>query len=247
MTPTPGPITWGTNGGNQWTIIGGEREIVVTTAAGGYNVTINQSIAEDAPGRGLIKAGNGNLTLTAANTYTGNTTVQDGILSLGHASLADWSTVILSHLATLNLNFPTKSPDTISAFFIDGVRQLDGTWGGIGSSAEHETPLITGTGVLLVTPYFPQLAGDFNNDGKVDAADYITWRKTGADPTAYDAWRHTFGNTTPAPASVLTSGGAVPEPATIALTFATFALPFTFRVRSRTAFHLRRSICPLQD
>jgi hypothetical protein len=51
--------------------------------------------------------------------------------------------------------------------------------------------------------------GDFNEDGTVDAADYVKWRKDGANPlpndgglaTAaerFDLWRANFGNTGPA-------------------------------------------------
>jgi hypothetical protein len=63
------------------------------------------------------------------------------------------------------------------------------------------------------------LAGDYNSDGKVDAADYVLWRKTpdnyGGDPAGYNTWRQNFGNP-PGSGSGLESG-AVPEPGTIAL------------------------------
>jgi Calx-beta domain/FG-GAP-like repeat/FG-GAP repeat len=38
--------------------------------------------------------------------------------------------------------------------------------------------------------------GDFNSDGKVDAADYVVWRKNGGRVGEYDAWRATFGEST---------------------------------------------------
>ncbi len=42
------------------------------------------------------------------------------------------------------------------------------------------------------------IAGDYNHDGKVDAADYVLWRKApdtyGGDPGGYDTWRMNFGN-----------------------------------------------------
>src|SRR4029079_12708423 len=71
------------------------------------------------------------------------------------------------------------------------------------------------------------LAGDFNNDGKVDAGDYATWRKNSgnaplpkdkgvADQTArYALWRSNFGNQS-SPGSGL-SQAAVPEPTTVLL------------------------------
>ena len=38
----------------------------------------------------------------------------------------------------------------------------------------------------------PSLPGDFNNDGTVDAADYVVWRKTDGTQTGYNAWRATL-------------------------------------------------------
>jgi hypothetical protein len=44
------------------------------------------------------------------------------------------------------------------------------------------------SGVLAVA-----LAGDFNLDGAVDAADYVMWVKTGGALQAYDDWTVNFG------------------------------------------------------
>jgi hypothetical protein len=64
--------------------------------------------------------------------------------------------------------------------------------------------------------------GDYNDDGLVDAADYVMWRKgiaplandatAGNQPGDYGVWEDHFGE--PAPGS---SNGAVPEPSSIAL------------------------------
>jgi hypothetical protein len=51
------------------------------------------------------------------------------------------------------------------------------------------------------------LAGDFNGDGGVDAADYIRWRKTGGTQMQYNTWRTNFGRT-----SGSGGGTSVPEP-----------------------------------
>jgi hypothetical protein len=75
--------------------------------------------------------------------------------------------------------------------------------------------------------------GDYNRDGRVDAADYIVWRKTmgqdlapysGADGSGngmvdeadFDFWRERFGDTFGSGAGV-TAERAVPEPATALL------------------------------
>jgi hypothetical protein len=76
------------------------------------------------------------------------------------------------------------------------------------------------------------LAGDFNSDGAVNAADYVVWRKNFSDDQAkYDAWRANFGaslgpgsgsalpSTEPDPAPGETGfrvpAAAVPEPTTV--------------------------------
>jgi hypothetical protein len=74
------------------------------------------------------------------------------------------------------------------------------------------------------------LPGDFNSDGKVDAGDYVIWRKnnntnnalandnglgTPIGPAHYNLWRANFGN--PPGAGSGLSAGAVPEPASILL------------------------------
>jgi hypothetical protein len=68
--------------------------------------------------------------------------------------------------------------------------------------------------------------GDFNEDGFVDAADYVVWRKNPGNfpPNAYDTWRANFGNP-PGSGSSLGGNSQVPEPATIGLVlFAGLAL-----------------------
>ena len=60
------------------------------------------------------------------------------------------------------------------------------------------------------------LTGDYNGDGKVDAADYVVWRRrpTSAAQQGYDDWRANFGNPLPGSGSgSLASAGGVPEPA----------------------------------
>ena len=93
-------------------------------------------------------------------------------------------------------------------------------------------------------------AGDFNNDGAIDAADYTVWRDTlGSNVTAwsgadgngdglvsgadYEAWKQNYGKTIP---NLGGAGGvsAVPEPTswTLIVAFAS-ALPLGRRRRNR--------------
>lgn len=86
----------------------------------------------------------------------------------------------------------------------------------------------------------PGLAGDYNGNGTVDAADYTVWRDTlgqvgaglAADGNAsgtidggdFDVWRARFGQTAPSAAvAAARSTNAVPEPAAIVLMVAAAA------------------------
>jgi hypothetical protein len=61
------------------------------------------------------------------------------------------------------------------------------------------------------------LTGDYNNDGKVDAADYVVWRKNNINgEQGYNDWRANFGRMAGS-GSALGAAGAVPEPAAAAL------------------------------
>jgi hypothetical protein len=79
----------------------------------------------------------------------------------------------------------------------------------------------------------PPLPGDFNNDGTVDAADYITWRiglgttYTDAD---FDLWRAHFGETNIASGAAASfSSNAVPEPTSLLMLAPAL---FGFKLRS---------------
>jgi hypothetical protein len=76
--------------------------------------------------------------------------------------------------------------------------------------------------LLLVEPE-QRPPGDYNADGTVDAADYVTWRKTGGSLDDYNTWRANFGQTffTGGRASSIGSSDplspAVPEPTAMVL------------------------------
>jgi hypothetical protein len=69
----------------------------------------------------------------------------------------------------------------------------------------------------------PNMPGDYNNDGSVDAADYVVWRKgLGTTYTAddYNIWRAHFGQTAGGGAGLPSTGplsAAVPEPTSLVL------------------------------
>jgi autotransporter-associated beta strand protein len=176
----------------------------------------------------LRKVGAGTFTMSGANAYTGDTRVEGGALSTSTLSLADAADVFLSTGSTFNLNF--AGTDVIDSFFIDGVSQAIGTWGAVGSGAANTTPLLTGTGLLQVSTFASANNADFDGDGDVDGADFLTWQrgfgltgqpnKSTGDANGdgnvngldLDIWKTKFGGV-PATAAV----GAVPEPASMAM------------------------------
>jgi autotransporter-associated beta strand protein len=78
---------------------------------------------------------------------------------------------------------------------------------------------IVQSGSDLLLNFTSGLSGDYNQDGTVDAADYVVWRKTDGSQTGYDQWRTNFGRTAGSGSADHPAGGApspslavVPEP-----------------------------------
>lgn len=129
------------------------------------DITIPQILRVDpaSTGGGFTKSGSGRVNLTAANTYNGNTIVNEGILSLGNGtastSLADSADVSIASGATLNLNY--AGTDTIDELIINGQRRAAGVWGSATSGAPNIDPALTGGGTLTVTTG-PSAISDFS-------------------------------------------------------------------------------------
>jgi autotransporter-associated beta strand protein len=167
-----------TAGANNKVIVGSGGGIVDTN---GTSTTLNVGITGSG---GLAKAGGGTLTTTGINSYTGNTTVTGGILSVAGPDLADEAAVTIASGAKLDLTF--AGTDTIGALTINGVALADGTY----SNSTHPA-FITGSGTLtVVTPsegYADWASGlglsgdpeaDFDKDGIADSVEYVL----GTDP-----------------------------------------------------------------
>jgi len=96
----------------------------------------------------IIKTGGQTASLTASNSYAGNTIVNAGILDLEQPGLVANTTVIITNNAVLNLNF--AGTNIIGALVLNGTNQSAGIY-----DATSGAPFITGSGALQVVSTTP--------------------------------------------------------------------------------------------
>jgi autotransporter-associated beta strand protein len=123
----------------------GSRTLTLTGSNTGDN-TFAMAIGQAGGLTSVVKNGSGKWVLTGANTYSGDTTINGGTLSLTSAYLDNASLVTIASGAKLNLNYTGN--DVIGSLEINGSGPLPG---GIYNSS-HPTygSYFTGTGSLLV-------------------------------------------------------------------------------------------------
>ena len=95
------------------------------------------------------------------------------------------------------------------------------------ATATANRAMYDGLGYALVS-----LAGDYNGDGIVDAADYVVWRKQNGSQTDYNTWRSNYGKPSGS-GSGTSEKASVPEPTTLVLLM--FAVAAWCLRRPRTA------------
>jgi fibronectin-binding autotransporter adhesin len=147
----------------------------------------------------LTKNGSNTWSVTAANTYTGDTRINEGTLRINQPYLANSSAVAIGATAILDLNFGETGgavTDSVNALTINGVQQPAGVYGadGSGATAVNNTNF-AGIGTLTVltgpiaTDTYADWAedngipgepfdGDFDNDGVSNGVEYAL----GKDP-----------------------------------------------------------------
>ncbi|MEY3895546.1 MAG: hypothetical protein RLZZ214_1065 [Verrucomicrobiota bacterium] len=116
-----------------------------------------KNVAQINGGGDLAKTSAGTLVLSGTNTYTGNTTIGQGILSVTTPDFADASTVTIGTLSSpgaATLNLPNPGNDTVASLIINGVIQASGrTYGNVTSVFPIiPTSAITGPGTISVPP-----------------------------------------------------------------------------------------------
>jgi autotransporter-associated beta strand protein len=121
--------------------------------------------------------------------------------------------------------------ETVGGLMLGGILFGPGTYGSSTSSQTPTNPglanpdeFFTGDGIITVVP--AGVPGDYNNNGVVDSADYVLWRKggplandftPGVQASDHDFWRSRFGaNSNPGSGSELSASG-VPEASTLTL------------------------------
>jgi autotransporter-associated beta strand protein len=178
--------TWNPGWGNRNNVGVGTGGARIDT--NGFEITITKTLQNHGGSGSLTKSGEGKLSLTAANSYTGPTTVLGGTLSLGNGSsnsnLADSAAVNVAHGATLQLNY--SGTDTVNALTFGGIARPPGVYSAANSA------FITGPGTLTVstgpaTDYdgwaaFHNLTEDRNGDDDRDGMTNKDEYAFGLDP-----------------------------------------------------------------
>jgi len=164
-------------------VLTGNLTIQVGSSSPAGSVTLNGAVSGS---YGLTKTLNGTLVLAAADSYTGGTTNNAGILD-GNApgsipgdvtmiagTLQLDSATAMSSAATLNLpatpaagavNLTFSGTQTIGALNFGTTSMAAGTWGAVGSGASHQNAGFVGSGLLNVTGGGTNQTINFPNPG----------------------------------------------------------------------------------
>lgn len=167
---------------------------------------------------------------TQAPTTIGGSFVQNsGLLEIelgGTTAGTQFDTLVIDGAAQLGGGLDVQLINGFMPQIGDTFQFLTAGVGVTGSFAQLALPsLVDGMWTTRYTATSVSLSvampGDFNGDGAVNTADYVTWRKAGGGtPAEYDMWRSNFGRTTGlGAAAVYTRDGSptAPEPSALLL------------------------------
>ena len=128
---------------------------VTTNATTIVEVNSNVAILGNVSGAGgFTKTGNGPLTLSGSNTYSGNTSVQAGKVVWPSAASVGPGHLFISNGATVNLGYSGTA--IIKDLTLGGTVMASGTYGSTTSPATNKTDAyFSGTGMVMVPSLFP--------------------------------------------------------------------------------------------
>jgi autotransporter-associated beta strand protein len=113
----------------------------------GFTLTVAGSVQDEVEGQpgSVNKLGSGEVVLSGTLTYSGNTTVSAGKLTLKQINSSNESSTV-SIVAGANLNLDFVGSDTVDKLYLNGVQSAAGTYNSTNSGGA-----IIGTGSLVVT------------------------------------------------------------------------------------------------
>jgi hypothetical protein len=181
---------------------------------------------------------------------SGNTAILGARNTLGAdlGSYTGWGAAYLFDISTGELLKTLIPSDTHQGQWFGNTVAIDDNTAIVGAPfGDKGTIHDTGSAYLFDVSRHPTLIGDFNNDGTVDAADYLVWRNrlgTTYTQADYDTWRANFGRSAAgaeAVADTFVNGSStnIPEPTTAWLLFGVLVL--VQFVWSRTSGHSANS------
>lgn len=91
-------------------------------------------ITEVGGSKNITKTGTGTVSLTALNTYTGTTTVNEGLLLLDGEAIDDNGSLVIE--GTGQVEVSAGETESVTGLVLGGVAQPDGTYGPTGSGAD---------------------------------------------------------------------------------------------------------------
>lgn len=222
-TNTSGTQTWSGaisgNGSFRRVASGGETDFTgANTFTGGTIVDGGTLMAQGS----TATLGGGDVTVNA-----GNVAISAGVAN----AIADTAKLTLAGGGTANtpdtgfISLATGINEHVTSLVLGATTMAAGTYGAAGSAAANIgllNPNEYFSGLGIITVGAAALAGDYNGDGKVNAADYVAWRM-GQSPNPntigdYNTWRANFGAGAGSGSGGLSSNGStVPEPGTLSL------------------------------
>jgi hypothetical protein len=175
----------------------------------------------------------GSIDFVTRSAYTGSSTDVDwrsdsvGTIAPDQASRNAAGDQVLFDFFANNLLFPGEA----SRFFFIKTDAIDFNEGGTGELAVTGNVGSNTFSFSTYQPAVPGVPGDYNDNGIVDAADYVLWRKNlgsgtslsnddtpGVGADDYTRWRANFGKTAGSGAALGSiSKVSVPEPPTVVM------------------------------